>query len=145
VLVNWRWLPETLPAQAQPFALGPLLRGYAQLVPARRFLALVLASGIPFNGMFLYVLAAPVFLGEHLQLAPTQFFWFFVCTIGGIMGGAWASGRLAGRVTPRHQIRWGFRADDARAVAQRGAERAGCRRTRCGPCLPVALLPSAGR
>ena len=26
---------------------------------------LALASGIPFNGMFLYVLSAPVFLGEH--------------------------------------------------------------------------------
>ena len=31
---------------------------------------LALASGIPFNGMFLYVLSAPVFLGEHLHLAP---------------------------------------------------------------------------
>ena len=29
---------------------------------------LALASGIPFNGMFLYVLSAPVFLGEHLGL-----------------------------------------------------------------------------
>jgi DHA1 family bicyclomycin/chloramphenicol resistance-like MFS transporter len=25
------------------------------------------------------------------------------------MGGAWVSGRLAGRVTPRTQIRWGYR------------------------------------
>ena len=68
----------------------------------------MVASGIPFNGMFLYVLAAPVFLGEHLGLQPTQFFWFFVLSIGGIMGGAWVSGRLAGRVKPRHQIRHGF-------------------------------------
>ena len=58
--------------------------------------------------MFLYVLSAPVFLGEHLRLAPTQFFWFFMLTIGGIMGGAWLSGRLAGRIKPRHQIRHGF-------------------------------------
>ena len=73
-----------------------------------RFVALVFASGVPFNGMFLYVLSAPVFLGELLQLAPTQFFWFFVLTIGGVMGGAWLSGRLAGRTKPRHQIRHGF-------------------------------------
>jgi len=59
--------------------------------------------------MFLYVLSAPAFLGEHLRLAPTQFFWFFLCTVAGVMGGAWASGRLAGRVTPRTQIRWGYR------------------------------------
>jgi MFS transporter, DHA1 family, multidrug resistance protein len=104
-----RWLPETLALPArQPFAAGHLLRGYWQLLRNRRFLALVLASGVPFNGMFLYVLSAPVFLGEHLRLAPTQFFWFFVFTIGGIMGGAFVSGRLAGRVQPRHQIRHGF-------------------------------------
>ena len=109
-LINWRWLPETLaPAQAQRFAAAPLLRGYAQMVASGRFLALVVASGIPFNGMFLYVLSAPAFLGDHLQLAPTQFFWFFLCTVAGVMGGAWASGRLAGRVTPRTQIRWGYR------------------------------------
>ncbi len=106
---NWRWLPETLHAtQRQPFAVGPLLRGYWQLGASARFLTLALASGVPFNGMFLYVLSAPVFLGEHLRLGPTQFFWFFLLTIGGIMGGAWLSGRLAGRIKPRHQIRHGF-------------------------------------
>jgi MFS transporter, DHA1 family, multidrug resistance protein len=108
-LANWRWLPETLPPdKVQPFRPAPLLRGYAQMVSSARFLALTVASGIPFNGMFLYVLSAPVFLGEHLQLVPTQFFWFFVCTVLGVMGGAWASGRLAGRVAPRRQVRWGY-------------------------------------
>ena len=105
----WRWLPETLHVQArQPFEARHLMRGYWQMARSPRFMALVLASGIPFNGMFLYVLAAPVFLGEHLQLGPTQFFWFFALTISGIMGGAWLSGRLAGRIKPRHQIRHGF-------------------------------------
>ncbi|MFT3817292.1 MAG: multidrug effflux MFS transporter [Rubrivivax sp.] len=108
--VNWRWLPETLaPDKVQPFHPRPLLGAYAQMAVDLRFLALTVASGIPFNGMFLYVLSAPVFLGEHLRLAPTQFFWFFLCTVSGVMGGAWASGRLAGRVTPRTQIRWGYR------------------------------------
>ncbi|KAB2893849.1 MAG: multidrug effflux MFS transporter, partial [Burkholderiaceae bacterium] len=81
---------------------------YWQLCSSPRFLLLALASGVPFNGMFLYVLAAPAFLGEHLGLAPTQFFWFFVMTISGIMGGAWLSGRLAGRIAPKRQIRHGF-------------------------------------
>ncbi len=106
---NWRFLPETLHEQdRQRFSAGNLMRGYWQLGASGRFLLLALASGIPFNGMFLYVLSAPVFLGEHLKLAPTQFFWFFMLTIGGIMGGAWLSGRLAGRIKPRHQIRHGF-------------------------------------
>ena len=67
-VANCRLLPETLHAthraavqRAQPAArlLGARRR-------ARASSLLALASGIPFNGMFLYVLSAPVFLGEHL-------------------------------------------------------------------------------
>jgi DHA1 family bicyclomycin/chloramphenicol resistance-like MFS transporter len=108
-LANFRLLPETLHAShRQPFNMRNLLQGYWQLGASPRFLLLALASGVPFNGMFLYVLAAPEFLGTHLALAPTEFFWFFILTISGIIGGAWASGRLAGRIAPKRQIRHGF-------------------------------------
>jgi DHA1 family bicyclomycin/chloramphenicol resistance-like MFS transporter len=106
---NYKLLPETLHiTQRQPFEVKHLMRGYWQLGSSPRFLLLALASGIPFNGMFLYVLSAPAFLGDHLQLAPSQFFWFFALTIAGIMAGAWASGRMAGRIPPKQQIRYGF-------------------------------------
>ncbi|MEO5733057.1 MAG: multidrug effflux MFS transporter [Rubrivivax sp.] len=106
---NWRLLPETLHTdQRQSFDVRNLMRGYWGMVRSPRFMALVLASGVPFNGMFLYVLSAPVFLGDVLGLPPQHFFWFFMVTIGGIMGGAWLSGRLAGKIKPRHQIRHGF-------------------------------------
>ncbi|MDZ4161665.1 MAG: multidrug effflux MFS transporter [Burkholderiales bacterium] len=108
-LVNLRMLPETLPlAQRQSFRARHLLAGYWQLGSDPRFVLLALASGIPFNGMFLYVLSAPMFLGTHLGLAPGQFFWFFVLSIAGIMSGAWVSGRMAGRMRPKRQIRAGF-------------------------------------
>ena len=108
-LANWKLLPETLHAtHKQPFEVGHLLRGYWQLGSNPRFFMLALASGIPFNGMFLYVLSAPVFLGELLHLGPGQFFWFFTLTIAGIMAGSFLSGRLAGRIKPKHQIRHGF-------------------------------------
>lgn len=108
-LGNWWLLPETLhDSLRQPFALRPLVQAYVELALNPRFLLLALASGVPFNGMFLYVLSAPAFLGEHLHLAPTEFFWFFLCTISGIMGGAFLSGRLAGRIAPERQIRIGF-------------------------------------
>ncbi|HET9643860.1 MAG TPA: multidrug effflux MFS transporter [Burkholderiaceae bacterium] len=108
-LANWRLLPETLHAShAQPFHAANLLHGYWELGSSPRFLMLALASGIPFNGMFLYVLSAPVFLGEHLKLPPEHFFWFFSLTIGGIVGGSALSGRLAGNVPRERQVRWGF-------------------------------------
>lgn len=102
-------LPETLHrSQRQPLNVRNLMRGYRQLGASPRFLALAVASGVPFNGMFLYVLSAPVFLGEHLAMAPEHFFWLFILIIAGIMGGAFTSGRFAGRVTPARQIGIGF-------------------------------------
>ena len=106
---NYKLLPETLhPSHRQSFHVRHLLRGYWDLCSDPRFLLLAFASGVPFNGMFLYVLAAPAFLGDHLALQPQQFFWFFLLTIGGIMLGARASGRMAGKVAPKRQIRDGF-------------------------------------
>lgn len=108
-MANYKLLPETLHiTQRQPLMISNLLQGYWKLGLDPRFLLLALASGIPFNGLFLYVLSAPAFLGDHLALVPTQFFWFFVITITGIMAGAWVSGRMAGRVAPKRQIRYGF-------------------------------------
>jgi DHA1 family bicyclomycin/chloramphenicol resistance-like MFS transporter len=105
----WRALPETLPkAQRHPLEIRHLMRGYLELGGSRRFWLLALASGVPFNGMFLYVLSAPVYLGELLGLQPTEFFWFFLSSIGGIMVGAWLSGWLAGRMSRRRQVRAGF-------------------------------------
>jgi DHA1 family bicyclomycin/chloramphenicol resistance-like MFS transporter len=109
LVANWKLLPETLHAsERQPFNARDLMRGYWSLASDVRFITLALASGIPFNGMFLYVLSTPVFLGEHLHLAPGEFFWFFVLSIAGIMSGAYLSGRMAGRVKPSRQIRYGF-------------------------------------
>ena len=108
-LINWRALPETLPAaQRSRFNVGQLMRGYRELLLDARFMLLAFASGVPFNGMFLYVLAAPAFLGKILHLQPTQFFWFFVINISGIMAGSWLSGRKAGQIAPRQQIMQGF-------------------------------------
>ena len=108
-ITNYRFLPETLEREArQPFEVRHLMRGYWELGSNPRFLLLALASGVPFNGLFLYILSAPAFLGQHLALRPTQFFWFFMLGISGIMAGAWLSGRMAGKVAPKTQIRHGF-------------------------------------
>ena len=106
---NYKFLPETLHlTQRQPLKVSNLMQGYLQLGRDPRFFLLALASGVPFNGMFLYVLSAPAFLGDLLALAPTQYFWFFVLTISGIMSGAWTSGRMAGKLAPKQQIKYGF-------------------------------------
>lgn len=103
------WLPETLPPeQRQSLRVGPLLRGYWGLASDARFVMLVLVSVLPFNGFFLYILSSPEWLGTHLRLAPTQFYLYFLLSIGCVMAGAWVCGRLAGRVPKPRQVRWGF-------------------------------------
>ena len=108
-VANYRLLPETLhTSQRQRFDAANLMRGYWKLGRDPRFLLLAVAAGVPINGTFMYLMSAPVFLGVHLGLAPTQFFWFFLVTISGVMTGAWTSGRLAGRIAPKRQIRLGY-------------------------------------
>ena len=105
----FKLLPETLHvARRQPFNAKNLMRGYWSLASSGRFMLLALASGLPFNGMFLYVLSSPAFLGDHLGLPPSRYFWLFLLTISGIMAGAWESGRRAGRMSGERQIRDGF-------------------------------------
>jgi MFS transporter, DHA1 family, multidrug resistance protein len=105
-----RYLPETLAHDArQPFNARNLMRGYREVGASPAFLLLTIASAVPFNGMFIYILASPTFMGKHLDAPPTQFFWLFCTTIGGIMIGAWFSGRFAGRIEGVRQVRRGYR------------------------------------
>ncbi len=106
VAVGWRYLPETLaPIARQPFHLVPLLKGYEEVGINARFLLLSLAVGFNFNAFFLYIVSAPVFLGEHLHLGPQEYAWLFLPCIVGIMIGAQISGRSAGRLTPMQTVK----------------------------------------
>src|SRR5258707_7740860 len=105
VVVGWRYLPETLaPIARQPFHLVPLLKGYEEVGINARFLLLSLAVGFNFNAFFLYIVSAPVFLGEHLHLGPQQYAWLFLPCILGIMLGSQLSGRAAGRYAPTQTV-----------------------------------------
>jgi DHA1 family bicyclomycin/chloramphenicol resistance-like MFS transporter len=106
VVVGRRYLPETLaPTARHPFHLVPLLKGYEEVGINARFLLLSLAVGFNFNAFFLYIVSAPVFLGEHLHLGPQEYAWLFLPCIVGIMIGAQISGRSAGRLTPVQTVK----------------------------------------
>ena len=136
VIVGWRYLPETLAVTGrQPFHPVALLKGYEEVGINRKFLLLSLAVGFNFNAFFLYIVSAPVFLGEHLHLGPQEYAWLFLPCILGIMFGAQLSGRAAGRITPRNTVKaaYGFMAlaaivNLAYALSAR-------------PSLPWAVLP----
>jgi MFS transporter, DHA1 family, multidrug resistance protein len=113
---TWAVLPETHPpASRLPFAARSLLRDYAAIAINPRFQRLAAAASFNFGALFLYIASAPVFVLEMLRLHgrhldETQFAWFFVPTIGGMIAGAFVSGRAAGRVSGDRLVRMGFAA-----------------------------------
>jgi DHA1 family bicyclomycin/chloramphenicol resistance-like MFS transporter len=100
---------ETHPPELrQPFRLAPLMAGYKEVGASQPFLYLSLAAALNFNGFFLYILSAPVFLPTHLNLGPTEYSWLFVPGIAGIMTGAFISGRVAGKWSAEKTVRLGY-------------------------------------
>jgi len=108
-LMTWRLLPETLNDEnRQPLSFSNLWSGYKSIFGNPVFMRLAVALACVFNGMFIYVLSAPVFLMEHLHLSAQDFAWLFVPMVTGLMCGSIISGRIAGKRTPQQGIRLGF-------------------------------------
>ena len=105
----WRFLPETLDAGArQPLHPMHLLRGYAAIFAHPAFMLLAAGIALNFNGFFVYVLSAPVFIIEHLGLGSGGFIWLFGPAVAGMMIGSLLSERVAGRWSQVRTVATGF-------------------------------------
>ena len=116
-------LPETHPPASQ-LKVSPkrLLRDYAAIFINPRFQRLAAAGAFNFAALFLYIASAPAFVLDLLRrdgqrLGEGDFAWFFVPTIGGMMLGAFMSGRAAGRISGARLVGIGFICCGAAAVA----------------------------
>lgn len=134
---TWRWLPETHPPAARirrrPVAM---LRDYAAIAVNPRFQRLAAASAFNFGALFLYIASAPAFVLDLMRLDADGFAWFFVPTIGGMVVGAFVSGRAAGRISGPRLVAMGF-ACTALACAWNLAYAA----LQPMPTVPWAVLP----
>ena len=98
-------LPETLPrAERQPFRPGPLAHNYWTLGRSMPLFLISSAVALNFSGFFIYIVSAPAFIYDLLQLTESGFPWLFIPGIAGVMLGAFVSGRLAGRLSPRATV-----------------------------------------
>lgn len=114
LLATWRWLPETHAAEAR-LSLQPrrLLRDYVAIGLNPRFQRLAAAGAFNFAALWLYIASAPAFVLDLLRLhgrhlTESQFGWFFVPMIGGMVLGAFVSGRAAGRISGERLVGIGF-------------------------------------
>lgn len=102
-------LPETLPPdRRRPFHAGSLLRSYVQVLTSPGFVAACLGMTLNFSAIFIYIMAAPVFVMTHLKLPETAFLWLFGPVTFGMAGGAWLSSRFAGRLSPGRTVAFGY-------------------------------------
>jgi DHA1 family bicyclomycin/chloramphenicol resistance-like MFS transporter len=109
IAATWVWLPETHPREARlPLQAKPLLRGYWGIFANPRFQRLAAAGAFNFGALFLYIASAPAFVLDLMKLNERQFGWFFVPMIGGMMLGAFVSGRAAGRIGGARLANIGF-------------------------------------
>lgn len=93
-------LPETHPPdQRTPFRPSTLLHTNRMMLGNATFVKLAIAGTLNFNALFLYIASAPVFVLDLMGLNERQFVWFFAPAIGGMMLGAFVSGRMAGRIS----------------------------------------------
>jgi DHA1 family bicyclomycin/chloramphenicol resistance-like MFS transporter len=108
-VLSYLLLPETHPferrAKLDVVALG---RTILRIVSDRTFMLYALALGTTFSAMITFIGAAPAIVLGHRQLNETQFAYLFVPLIIGVMGGAYLSGKLAGRLHGRKQIAIGY-------------------------------------
>ena len=103
-------LPETHPHELRaPLHVGHLARRLGAIAIDPRFLGLAYSSSLCFIAMQMYIGAAPAIILDHWHLGETQFAALTLPIIGGYVIAGYASGRMAGRVSPERQVRLGYR------------------------------------
>ena len=111
LVVTWFGLPETHAKEARlPLRAGSLVRDYVSIFANPRFQRLAAASAFNFAALWLFIASAPAFVVDHLGLGESDFGWFFVPMIGGMVTGSFVSGRTAGRISGERLVRYGFTA-----------------------------------
>jgi DHA1 family bicyclomycin/chloramphenicol resistance-like MFS transporter len=102
-------LPETHPPERRtPLRVGAILRSMLRVTRSPAVWRLSLASGLVFGGSFLYIGGAALVVEGLLGLGELDYWQFFVPMIGGMVVGAWISGRAAGVITGRRLVSYGL-------------------------------------
>jgi len=105
LLLTWRQLKETHPIELRTeFAPAPLFRTSRDIFFDLRYGLLCTAAAFNFSALFLYIASAPALVLDLMQLKTTQFAYFFIPAIAGIIIGSQISGRVAGKFSTRRTI-----------------------------------------
>ncbi|MEU7824406.1 multidrug effflux MFS transporter [Catellatospora sp. NPDC049133] len=102
VVVGWRFLPETLPAERRRTGgLAEVGSGFKVLAADRRFWGYTAAQGLTFAGMFAYLSSGSFVLQEVYGVSAQAYGLIFGLNALGLVAVGQLNARLVGRRTPR--------------------------------------------
>lgn len=105
LIAAMKFLPETMPQTKRvSFSFSALTHRYKTIFSDKEFLFLIIALGANFSGLFLYVLASPIFIMNHLGLNSSQFGYLFIPTVSGMIFGSFLSKKAAGKLTQKKTV-----------------------------------------
>ena len=109
VTMSYLLLPETHPFERRArLNFGKLAQTVWKIATTREFMLYAVALGVTFSAMITFIGAAPAIVMGHWHMGETSFAALFVPLICGILGGAFLSGRLAGKIPGGRQIAIGY-------------------------------------
>ena len=109
IVISSYVLPETMPISDRlPFSFTNVKDRYKTLIANKEFLLLIVSISANFSAFFIYVLASPVFLMDHLDFNSQQFGYLFIPTVIGMMIGSFIAKRTAGIISPAKLLRTGY-------------------------------------
>ena len=106
-LFCWIYLqmPESLAFERrQKFRLKSFVQNAQNTFSSIDFLCLSAMTSLTMALFFFYLMASPIFLGQHLGLRPGQFFYFFWPCVAFSISGGFTGNWLAKRVSNRSQL-----------------------------------------
>ena len=102
-------LPETVDKSMRvPFTVLGAIKRYKLLLLDKEFALLVVSVSSNFAAFFIYVLASPIFLMDHLGFTPQQFGYLFIPTVTGMMFGSLIVKKAAGNIDSKLILKFGY-------------------------------------
>ena len=109
ILMGSTILSETVKKSMRvPFSIIGAISRYKTLLLNKEFILLIVSVSSNFAAFFIYVLASPIFLIDHLGFTPQQFGYLFIPTVSGMMLGSLIVKRAAGVIDSKLVLRFGY-------------------------------------
>ena len=102
-------LPETMKKNMLvPISLSSIIARYKLLLINKEYILLILSLSANFSAFFIYVLASPIFLIDHLGFTTQQFGYLFIPTVTGMLIGSFIAKKTAGVVKSSSVLKCGY-------------------------------------